>query len=251
MTIHHATLKKAASQGLTLTENEETNTVTASWDERPEVKATADNAKKALELGVKFRMAVREYPGLSVTQDGETFIFVQGENPLAEGEDFDEVFAEALEAYNQAEAGEDAGDEEKEPAGSIVKARYRAEYKARGTITHCGDWVADQFNHYAGTEKTTTRQIKGKSITSTKHVGDVEATYAFAAANGIGKQWRHLNNGQQCMNSRNMVRALVIKTGQLHVPASLNGGFGLTLEAPAEWLEAERAKRKAARPPKA
>jgi hypothetical protein len=42
-----------------------------------------------------------------------------------------------------------------------------------------------------------------------------------AAANGIDKDWPNLNPGQRAMNTRNMLRAKVRKTGQLIIPAAV------------------------------
>lgn len=247
MTIHHTLTKKAATNNVMLEDGDER--VVARWNENEAVFAFHTEAKEALALCLRFRGVALEYPGLVIAQepdDQDAFVATLNGQVLAEGDELDDVIAEALEAYQ--DAGAEQADEEPaedEPkAGSIVRSKYRAEYKARGTPTHCNDWVAQQFNYYASHSVTTERTVKGKKVRVTKDVADVEAVYAIAAANGVTKQWRNLNPGQQSMNARNMVRAIVVKTGQLVVPASVtNGGGQLTLDADPLWLAAKRASK--------
>lgn len=244
MTIHHAILKKAADKAVEMTETEEG--VRATWTVQPELFAYGKTAKATLDLALRFRGVAIEYPTLLILQepdDEDAFVATQNGQVLAEGEDLDEVIAEALEAYEQQPETED---EEPAHSGSIVKSRYREEYKARGNAANCGDWLAEQFTYYAKTRATIEVKLGGKMVKKSKDVPDLEAYYAIALANGIEKQWRHLNRGQQAMNVSNMVRANLIKAGKLEIPASLTGGHHLSLEPPANW-NAEREARAAAK----
>jgi hypothetical protein len=171
-----------------------------------------------------------------------------------ESEDLDEAIAEALDAEQEllvqrtaenedpeadaeeGERNEDLDDEDGDTseAKSIVPAKYRVEYKARGDATRCSDWFCEAVDPYV-TSMAPSKSGKGKA----KRISDVEATYKLAAANGVTKRWSHLNPGQQCMNARNMTRAKVVEAGILQLPASL-AGEDRTLEADPAWLASKR-----------
>lgn len=150
----------------------------------------------------------------------------------------------------QEEAEEEAEEDTDEQPGSIVKEKYRAEYAARGNPDNCGDWFALTVEGFVQSmTEPTTKTITGKNgkpktVKVKSHLtGDVSKHYALARANGVTKTWGHLSNGQQCMNARNMIRAIVHKNGELAVPASLTDGNGpMTIKADADWLEARKAK---------
>lgn len=113
---------------------------------------------------------------------------------------------EATEATVEAPEGEATEGEEEAPVPhSIVPRKYRTEYKARGHARRCGDdlsakmesWVQDQDGNLL-----------------------LDRLYAIGRANGVTKEWRHLNNGQQRMNLGNMLRRKLSEgDGILAIPA--------------------------------
>lgn len=248
MPIHHTLVKKAGTNNVTLSEAE--GFTIARWDENVAIFANHTEPKEALRLCLLFRGAALENPGLVIAQepdDQDAFVATLNGQVLAEGSEWDDFFVEATDAY--AEAGDkpaEGEDDEDAPAGSIVKRKYRDEYKARGNPANCGDWLALQFSTYAKDMVKVEVTIKGKKHMKNKEIPNVENYYAIALANGVTKQWRHLNPGQQAMNVSNMVRAILIKDGKLEIPASVNQGHALTLEPPDNWNE-DRLARAAAK----
>lgn len=254
MTIHHATLKKAQVNGILLQEKG-ADKYLAHWPER-NVRVTMADPKEALASMLAIKAATIEH-GVKIIQDENgTFSLFKGKKAIAEGEDVHEVIAEGLEELfgdeDSAEAEEREVDEEEiedEEPGSIVKPKYREEYKARGTPTHCNDWLAQEYTRFATSEKPAgTREVRNQKTGKVRTVkvkaklsGDVAKHYAIARANGVDKTWPSLNPGQQCMNSRNMVRAVVIKEGVLHIPGMLTPtGKPLALTPDRDWLEEKR-----------
>jgi hypothetical protein len=265
MTIHHATQKKAEINGIILKQITP-NRVEAQWPER-NVRIGQEDAKDALQDMIRIRTAMKSYPELQVKQDddGTYVVTLRGKKkPVYSDKDVQEAIGTMLDEINDTdvEVKEVKGDEpegeeedaeseeidEDEARGSIVKAKYRDEYKARGNPNHCSDWLALTLAEFVtievpGVERTVTgkdgetRTVKGRP----RKTGSVEKTYAVAKANGVDKTWGHLSNGQQCMNARNMLRAKVIDTGELRIPARLTPDRKpLVIVADAAWLAGHR-----------
>ena len=130
MSIHHATLKSAATKGVTL---EETPTgVVAFWPARNQ-RIEASTAKEALE-----RMTARqselwaeevEAHGFDDEEADEQFpAFLRGEIEAPEGEGDED--------------GDGTDGDEVEAPRSVVPEKYRELYRQRGNPRHCGDDLA-------------------------------------------------------------------------------------------------------------
>lgn len=260
--IHHNTIKRAAANSVLLKELTGDDYL-AHWPER-NIRIHRDDPKRALDDMLAIKNTMAEYRGVKIIQDENgTFSLMKGKKAISEGEDVRAVIADGLEQLfgegdeEEASEGEDEAfeaDVEDEPEeGSIVKSKYRQEYKARGTPTNCNDWLAQQYSKFAMSLKpAATREIKNQKTGKTRTVkvpareaGDAKKHYAIAKANGVTKTWPGLNPGQECMNSRNMVRAVAVKTGMLHIPGTLTPtGKPIKLKADGDWLEEKRSKGK-------
>jgi len=151
---------------------------------------------------------------VSVEYDAEngvwTVAFVDGLDCECEGEDLEQVLADAVDMAAEALASMGVeGSLDEEVVKTIVPHKYRNEYKARGDARSCGDWLA-----------LTMRDLLNGG--SKKSPVDLEKTYALARANGCDKEWAHLNPGQQRMNAGNAIRRAVKANGFLIVPASVS-----------------------------
>lgn len=133
MSIHHATLKSAATKGVTL---EETPTgVVAFWPARNQ-RIEASTAKEALE-----RMTARQSELWAEEVEAHGF----------DDEEADEQFPaflrgeiEAPEDYEDGETpdGDGTDGDEVEAPRSVVPEKYRELYRQRGNPRHCGDDLA-------------------------------------------------------------------------------------------------------------
>jgi len=216
MTIHHAVQKKATTLGFTLIEVD--GAVKAESDR---VTVFADTAKEALNLVQQAHAFIAEYPWFILELDADEYVVFVGEDEISRSQDLAEAIATALE--EQPEAPEDFDAPADELPGTIVPEKYKNEYKARGDATRCGDWLCENLDPYV---TNTTGKRRNTNLTLLKEV---------ALANGIDRDWPNLNNGQQAMNTRNMIRSKVKKTGQLVIPGSVvHSKEDLTLKNP-EW----------------
>ena len=118
--------------------------------------------------------------------------------------------------------------------GSVVKSEYRARYAERGHPAHCGDWLAETLNGL----------ILGKTHT------DLEKFEELCALNGVdtskykreGTGWQ----GRIRMTGRNLLAKRVFEAdGVLLLPPSVRPEPGVEqLQAPADWMAAQRYKGK-------
>lgn len=224
MRIHHATTTKAAKFGVILTESGE-DAYNASWPKLAR-SITCGSAKLALEAMLLEQRFGEEYPKLRVlcTTD-QIWVFhteAEGDDALVGStwDDYnqDDMFVEALEAVEDLGLVEDEDDEE-EVVSTVVPALYKRLYRERGNPDNCSDWLADVLQDHTGTTNE-----KGKRVT------DIDAMQAIANANGIDRDWPHLNNGQRAMNWRNMLRKRVCEANVLHL------GGDESLVPPADWV---------------
>lgn len=260
MTVHHATIKRAASQGFVIadsTENEDAFRLFvigkgAEGSDPVLVKAAAaveftgiegDDAKALVDAIPHIRMLLIEHR-IGVTQPEDfDLAFSAGGQPLEvereDGEgiaiaDLDGDMVTELAQSKEALGIEDEPDEdEDDDRASVVPFVYKRRYAEAGHPAHCGDWLADTLNGFC--------------------LGDegaqIENTLVIADANGVDgrpylarktRGWQ----GRFRMTVRNrLVTAIVKANGVLHVPAEASGGDDLELQAPADWLAAKTSKK--------
>jgi hypothetical protein len=226
--MHHTHKKRAEAIGVTL--ELESNGKTCRIECQNVFTLRGDSVKETLELATVLKPFLIEQPWFEFEQDDIDYYRITCGEFTWEGNDLEDGISEALDAVPTApeDYEGDQPDEKDEQQGSIVPRKFRDEYKARGDSTRCGDWFCETVDPYVMVV------LEGKAKAS------VEKTYALAAANGVTKTWTNLNNGQQCMNSRNMLRSRVVKEMKLVIPASLSGGEELTLVPPEEWANKKR-----------
>ena len=232
MTIHHATKAKAAALGYTIIETAlpsgETEFVATS--ERATVTTPAAPLCIAMLQAFDKACLPAEYPfvmldhysppisipaglpsttlfmGAATSDEADVILSMDSTDVEAVWAAFAEEYADEINDAAEADEGED------ERSGSIVRRKYRDEYKVRGDETRCCDMICSIIDPI-----TRVQNDKGKMV------ADLDSTRILAQANGIEKSWPHLNNGQQAMNWRNMIRNKVRKSGELILPAELTG----------------------------
>lgn len=239
MTIHHATIKRAAKLGIEITETPDGN-VTGKLDkgDRTFSHSNVQVVINALVLASRFAI---EYPNLHVggkNPESTTLIVFhrpEGENkptPLFDfdglgmtAKDIDNVFAVALESATDKEL--DTGETDELPnTGTVVAEKYRGIYRERGNENHCGDWLAHYLDGKFATE------VEGKTVF------DVDAFTDFLASNDVDMtgKWAglvHSNSrgwqGRYRMNGRQKLEMVVAIRGNI-----INGNE--TVEVPADEL---------------
>jgi hypothetical protein len=130
-------------------------------------------------------------------------------------------------AADEAQAEEDAEGK----GGSVVSSKYRIKYAEEGHPNHCGDWLAELLNNYCIGEKNT----------------DLAMFETICGLNGVDtSKYRREGNGWQGrirMTGRNLLAKRVFEAKNIVVP-NKDGGDPVTLDAPADWLSAQRYKAK-------
>jgi hypothetical protein len=242
MTIHHATAKKAAKLGFTIIEQSEDQYEISNGS----ASASGDSAQGLLSVFPSVAATLASYPGLALTlADGE-YTVAYGDNEYSSTEE-DDVSALIATALEEAAASGDLDETDAEDAAaedtvrSIVPLRYRNEYKERGDATRCSDELCEVIDPWC-TVYVPSKSGKGRA----KRKGDVVKTRLLVEANGVTKDWPHLNAGQRAMNARNMLRSIVIETGVVKIPSSLTGGELLSHTMSNEWLASKRKTAKVA-----
>lgn len=229
MTIHHATVKRAAALGFTLTEKDD---VVVGLINDTNIELEADDAKfviVGLQLAKRFHL---EYPAMLVGMEagndtGTVFHVSDPDNTLAEfgvDSDLDEVFATALENAQNDEldptkANPDDPDveDEEETTGNVVSQRYKDEYRARGNPNNCGDWLATVLE--GAFTKTVvdgkkTKAFNFDAFTVCLQLNGVAFTGKWAALPESGqKGWQ----GRYRMNGRQLLEKRVAASGKLYL----------------------------------
>lgn len=241
MPIHHATLKKAQSLGIIL--SEKGDSFEAHWPKRNQ-RLTGDNAGILVtEMGAlidcvsnyrtfKFKIEPDEQRTVWTMLGGEkasatdSYFHRAFETVKKMWTDYrselDEEELEAEQEQEDAAEGEDLG-------GSVVAPKYRLLYAEKGHPTHCGDWLATTLNNLCLNDGGT----------------NVELFAAICAANGIDMakydRVAHGWQGRFRMTGRNMLsRRVFLAGGVLQVPGTD------PLQAPAEWMDLQRYRSKKA-----
>lgn len=211
MNVHHNTVKKFAKIGVEIT-RDDGEEFTAIYKDRELVADDPNTLYNFMVLVVKLH---GEYPTILIEyEDGELRADVDGETVwsviTASIIDVDQAFADILDAYSELGMGRD--EDEENPKGGVVPAKYRAEYAVRGNANHCGDelavWLNDRFTHVVdGVIKF-----------------DVDAFEKFLAINGVplsGKWFQLRHSGQKGwqgrfrMNARLVLEKIVAHRGCL------------------------------------
>lgn len=240
MAIHHATLKKAQTVGVIMTEEDTSDgvMVRAFWAERNKTVDGEPGEKAADVLAdmMALRTIVLEWPGFTFDRDDTDWAIQHGDQQLGVGTRLADALKEALDACEEqgldpsvAPEGEEA--DEDEPTGRvIVAARYKAEYAARGNPNHCGDWLAGFMDGMF-----TKGMIDGKPLF------DHEGFAAFLVKNGVeltGK-WAALPEsgqkgwqGRYRMNGRQKLEKVIVERGSVIHPD------GTEIKVPADFLGA-------------
>jgi hypothetical protein len=175
MAIHHATLALAFRNNVELIENTEERTVAANVGDFVYTGRPDEKAKDVLADAMALRTIRREFGSLkpvraetdwTIEFEGQAFgtprladtlSAVQEyaeENGLdipeeAEEQD-DEAADEPVEGVEEAEAEEQ---EDGAGSGSVVRPKYRRDYKERGDPANCGDWLARVLKDYTVDKK--------------------------------------------------------------------------------------------------
>lgn len=123
-------------------------------------------------------------------------------------EDGDEDVAAVLEdeaaELEAAEADAEESDEDEEAVRTVVKPKYKVEYKARKAEGGSGQDCNDDMARWCNETLKTDEGKKSKLI--------LEKLVAWCSENGIDiSRWAHLNNGQKKMNAVNVARGMLRK----------------------------------------
>jgi len=124
-------------------------------------------------------------------------------------------------------AADEAEDEDGEKSGSVVASKYRTKYKEMGHANHCGDWLAELLNNYVLGDKNTDLE-RFEEICNLNEVDTSKYK-----RDGVGWQ------GRIRMTGRNLLAKKVFQRGYIIVP-NVDGGDAVKIEAPADWLSAQR-----------
>lgn len=258
-TIHHAVVKSAAAKGviLTLGPDDEAHahrpepnrrvTLPVQFEgDAPDNAACTEAARDAWNALDNILAFELDNPGIRIEQeDGDfvgsyTHVDTDALAEIARDPDLDDLFETLREHLASAQ------DDEDEPTGSVVPAKYKAEYRARGDASHCGDWLALTL---AGLCRVT----DGK-----KEVTDLDRLEAIANANDVAPaRYGRLgveSNGWQGrfrMTIRNMLTPRVAAKGFLFVPEGCGVDADTEMQAPREWCVAHSSKPKTKLEPQA
>jgi hypothetical protein len=179
-------------------------------DKKPEVDATP--VIKRSEKGVPLDGAIAYAEGI-----------LAADNPFPEGSEEGDQWDTQWD-----QAADDAPEDTGGKTGSVVASKYRQKYAEQGHPTHCGDWLANLLNNYCVGDKNT----------------DLETAERIFVLNGVdtskykreGVGWQ----GRIRMTGRNLLAKKVYLAGKIVVPGVVEGHETHTIEAPADWMAAQR-----------
>jgi hypothetical protein len=237
MTIHHATIKRAAEKGITITAYDDDADFANAKAEGTTLDLTSDDAKALVDIAIFAKMMLVEYPGLTIEQadpEDEALTYLFGGEEIGEGtlSDIEETLQEALSEMTdeQRDAAEQALEDEaeQEDKGTVVPDKYKQRYAEAGHPDNCGDWLA-------------------VTLASLCHVTDgkkdrfsVEKMELLNQANGVDSAKYMVNQtrgweGRYRMTTRNMLAKKIAGAGVMMVPGEVDGQGDRELKAPAEW----------------
>jgi hypothetical protein len=248
MTIHHTLVKKAQKAGIVLMYNEDgdapsTKRYKAHWTKK-NVVIYGGEAKFLLNDMLTVQLMDKDYPSFDwdIMDDDTCSITVKGTDIEVNGFRAEAAFTKAKamwvearsdldvedeDADNETQEEIDAEIEEEKTGGSVVASKYRARYAERGNPTNCGDWLAETL----------------VNLCTNKEGINIELFEAICLVNGVDLSgYRHDGHGWQGrlrMTGRNlMAKVVYFGDGTLKLPEQL----GDALQAPQEWMDAQKFK---------
>jgi hypothetical protein len=252
MTVHHATVKRAAQQGFLIQDSNELEdafelliqnggegTDAALAKHAADFRLSGDDAKVLVDAIPAIRLALIEH-GMTLTQPEDFGVQIEiGEWVYDKSFEIEDLEAGIEEAARAAEeAGVEAPeDDEEEDRASVVPHTYKRRYAEAGHPNTCGDWLASQLNGECLGED-------GFNLDLFEAICDANGVDIAPYTRRKTRGWQ----GRARMTGRNKLATAVVKAnGVLHIPA-MNGHDDQELHAPADWLasKAPRAKGKAA-----
>lgn len=257
MTIHHATIKSAASKGFALTQDDDVviashlATGSAVSLDTEGFDSDTDAAKEAWAIcgDIVDWNADPAHAGYRVDQEDGLFVIaalVEGEwQGVSEGH---ETLQEALDAYEEmdGEANEAVdGEEEEERSGSVVPDGYKKLYREIGVRGQDnGDFLAAAMARYCVLADDKVDCDRVELLASRNGVD-----YPLDGYNTGSRGWQ----GRYRMTVRNKLAKAVADEGFLIVPASMTGADEgeLTLAAPQEFRDKYATKPKTKKAKKA
>lgn len=256
MTIHHSTIKSAASKGVILTQEGD---IVSAHNAQAGVKVSLDTegvetiseitelAKTAWANVSYIADFHAERDDIRIIQEDADFVaYKHGKtgklgDEIARDPELEDLFT------TLAEAG-DSGDEEDqdEKTGTVVPNFYKKKYAAEGHAGHCGDWLAVTLNELCQVtdgKKVTTDLDRLEAIATANDVTPDRVDKLGTATNG----WQ----GRYRMTVRNMLTKKVAAKGFLFVPEGCGVKTDTEKKAPKAWCEMNAPKDKPKKAPKA
>lgn len=249
--VHHATTKRA-----------ETNGVTLSWEPKHQQFSASKidvYDKPRFVRQVEAKQALADLLAIFEYEAAHPAIRIQQTLVNGVHSDFAAVFhshrstvidrnsdlADLISDLNEMDDEEIDALKPESEGGGVVPIKYKQRYAANGDPTTCGDWLAQLLNHYCQVEGEIVKESKlvsqgpqGRAVTHT----NLDFVEAIAVANGVDtprmdKLGRESNGwqGRYRMTVRNMLTKRVCLQGFLVIPE----GVAQTHEEhapPAEWL---------------
>lgn len=233
MTIHHATVKSAASKGVILTQDGDTVTalhaeanVRVTRDVEDETSPT-DVAKQAWSEAQDIVDYRAEHPLTRIIFEDGDFIAINTKTDEEVARDPE--LADLIITLNEGGGDEIADEDEEDKAtGSVVPSKYKDLYKAEGHANHCGDWMANTLNGLC------------RVIIDGKEAFDSDKLGMIAEANGVDHDKYRRNQsrgweGRYRMTVRNVLAKVVAVKGVMIVPGEVDGGDDRELTPPTGW----------------
>lgn len=124
----------------------------------------------------------------------------------------DEEAEDSADPSEQEENGEEDGEDK--PELSVVKGKYRAEYKARGNARNCGDWFARLSDGFL---------LPKKKL-------DIDAWKQISELNELGDQWDKWTSPEKQMRNGWQGRARMSISLPLRIHAARENGLNLPRE---------------------
>lgn len=200
MSIHHATLKRATALGIELVADED-GTVTAT---KGDIELVGEDPKALISFVAVAAMLETEYGGFTTNDEGHvTCDEADYETDIDPTVDWQKEVARIVEEATA------AGWEPEEREGSVVVAeRYKAEYRARGDASGCGDWLHQTLKRFSSeyTDHEGNSRIAFDEPSFTKMLVnngiEIKGKFAQMPIHG-GKGWegRYRMNGRQMLES--------------------------------------------------
>lgn len=238
MTIHHAVAKRAKENDIELSEKEDgVKSVFLAYDKPNKHTVRSSSAKHSLDVALFNRRFAKEFPNITASinldQRGKEVGLVSHsglDRPLTTFSlvdwDTDDVFASAMEEYVDTGLEEEDGIDE-EQTSVIVAPEYKQQYRERGNLNHCGDWLAELLARECTVMVGKRERFSVETFQSIIRENKVDETGAWAKLPASGQPgWQ----GRYRMNGRQKLAVKIAQTGQLLISGS-------HAVVPRDWLE--------------